>query len=87
MFFDHKLYPSMERLIRSDSTVPQLWNPITLRNPKDGDDSFSKTSVRTRPTGYKVPKGIYNLSDIAYIVARLLATSYRPISLPADFRP
>jgi hypothetical protein len=42
VFFHHKLYPSMERLINSDSTVTQLWNPIILRNPEEGDDTFSK---------------------------------------------
>jgi hypothetical protein len=28
--------------------VTQLWNPITLRNPKVGGDMFSETSVLTR---------------------------------------
>jgi hypothetical protein len=50
VFFDHKLYPSMERLSNSDSTVTQLWNPITIRNPEDGYDTFSETWVRTRAT-------------------------------------
>jgi hypothetical protein len=36
MFFDHKEYTSMERLINSDSTVTQLWGHIALRNPEDG---------------------------------------------------
>jgi hypothetical protein len=35
----------MERLSKSDSTVTQLWNPVTLRNPEDGDDTFSKMLV------------------------------------------
>jgi hypothetical protein len=60
VFFDHELYPSVERLSNSDSTVTQPWNPITLRNPEDGDDTFSETLVQTRPTWYKVPEGIYN---------------------------
>jgi hypothetical protein len=50
----------MERLINSDTTVTQLWNPITIRNPEDGDDMFSKTSVLTTATQYKVPEGTYN---------------------------
>jgi hypothetical protein len=45
VFFEHKQYPSMERMINSDSTVTLLWNPITLRNPEDGDDTFSEKSV------------------------------------------
>jgi hypothetical protein len=40
VFLDHKLYPSMERLFNSDSTVIQLWNPIILRNPEDGGEAF-----------------------------------------------
>jgi hypothetical protein len=50
----------VERLINSDSTVTQLWNPITLRNPEDGSKMFSETPVPTRPTSYEVPEGIYN---------------------------
>jgi hypothetical protein len=37
-----------------------LWNPITLRNLDDEGDIFSETSVRTRVTWYKIPKGLYN---------------------------
>jgi hypothetical protein len=48
----------MERLI-SDSTVTQLWNPIILRNPEDGGDMFSETTVRTRATRYEAPEGMY----------------------------
>jgi hypothetical protein len=58
VFFNLTQYPSMERLINSDSTVTQLWNPITLRNPEDGGDTFSETSVRTRAIRYKIPEGI-----------------------------
>jgi hypothetical protein len=61
MFFDHKLYPSMERLININSALTQLWNPINLRNPEDVDDTFSETSIRTRVTWYKVPESIYNI--------------------------
>jgi hypothetical protein len=56
MFFDPIQYPSMEKLIKSNSTVTQMWNPINLRNPEDGDDTFSGTSVTTRATRYKVPE-------------------------------
>jgi hypothetical protein len=35
----------MERLIKSDSIVMQVWNPVTLRNPENGGAVFSKTSV------------------------------------------
>jgi hypothetical protein len=38
----------------------QLWNPITLRIPEDGNDVFSEITVRTRATRYKVPEYIYN---------------------------
>jgi hypothetical protein len=47
--------------INRDFTVTQLWNPIVLRNPEDGSDMFSETSVLTGATRYKVPKGIHNL--------------------------
>jgi hypothetical protein len=48
----------MERPINSDSTVTQPWSPITRRNPEDGGDMFSETSVRTRTTRYKVAEVI-----------------------------
>jgi hypothetical protein len=54
VFFDHKEYSSMERLINSDSMATQLWNP------EDGDDTFSETLIRTRDTQYKVVEGIHN---------------------------
>jgi hypothetical protein len=41
--FNHKLHPSMERLINSDFMVTQMWNPITPRKTEDGDDIFSET--------------------------------------------
>jgi uncharacterized protein (UPF0261 family) len=31
----------------SDSTVTQLWNPVTRSDPEDRDDTFSETSVPT----------------------------------------
>jgi hypothetical protein len=52
-------------MISSDPTVTQLWSPITLRSPEDGDDTFSKTSVRTRATQYKVPEGFRRYSPQA----------------------
>jgi hypothetical protein len=61
----------VERLIDSDCTVPQLWAPITLRNPEDGGDMFSETSVRTRATRYKDPKA--SVIDIA------VKTSHRTV--------
>jgi hypothetical protein len=70
VFFDHKQYRSVERRRYNDSVVTQLWNPITLRDPADGDDTFSETSVRTTATRYKVPEGIYwsvhNLEDLLH---------------------
>jgi hypothetical protein len=54
VFFDTTLYPAMERLINSDSTVQQFWNAIDLRKREDGDDKFSETSVETRATMYEV---------------------------------
>jgi hypothetical protein len=50
----------MERLISSDYAVTDLWNPITLSNPEDGDDIFSETSVLTTATRYIVPEDTYN---------------------------
>jgi hypothetical protein len=50
----------MEGLSNSYSTVTQLWNRITLRNPEDGDDTLSETYIRTRATRDKVPEGIHN---------------------------
>jgi hypothetical protein len=58
VFFDHLQYCSMERLINSVSMVTRLWNHITLRNPEDGADVFSETSVLTRATQYKVSEDI-----------------------------
>jgi hypothetical protein len=47
------------RLINSNSMAIQLWGPATLRNPEDGGDIFSETSLLTRATRYKVPEDIY----------------------------
>jgi hypothetical protein len=61
VLLDHTRFPSTERLINSDSTVTQLWNPIIPRNNEDGGDMFSETSVRTRDTRQKAPQDVYNL--------------------------
>jgi hypothetical protein len=45
VFFDHIYYPSVVRLINSDSTVTELWNCITPKNPEDGGNMLSKMSV------------------------------------------
>jgi hypothetical protein len=50
----------VERLINSDSTITQLWSPITLRNPEDGGDTISKTLVLTTAIQYKVPEDIHH---------------------------
>jgi hypothetical protein len=50
----------INRLINSDSTVTQLWSPITLRNPKM-KVMFSEMSVLTKATRYKVPEDVYHL--------------------------
>jgi hypothetical protein len=60
VFIDPTRYPPMERVINSDSTVTQLWNPVTLRNPKDGGSMFFETSVLTGATRYKVPEDLYH---------------------------
>jgi hypothetical protein len=70
VFFGHKLYPSMERMINSDSTVAQVWNPIITKNLEDGGDTFSEASVRTRATGYKVTEGIYN-EELVFLLSIL----------------
>jgi hypothetical protein len=54
----------MERLNNCVSMVIQLWKPINLTNPEDGDDMFSETSVQTIAIWYKVPKGIFNLIGV-----------------------
>jgi hypothetical protein len=50
----------MVRPISGDSTVTQVWSPITLRKPEDGSDVYFETSLRNRPTQFKVPESIYN---------------------------
>jgi hypothetical protein len=50
----------MGRPSNSVSTVIQLWKPINLRNPEDGDDTFYETSVRSSPIWYKDPEGIFS---------------------------
>jgi hypothetical protein len=46
----------MERLVNIDSTVSQLWNPITLMDLEDGGDVFFETSVLTSATKCNVQK-------------------------------
>jgi hypothetical protein len=41
--------------------VIQLWKPINLRNPEEGNDTFSETSVRVSATWYKITEDIFNL--------------------------
>jgi hypothetical protein len=85
VFFNDKLYPSMERLSNSDSMVTQLWNTITLRNPEDGDNTFSKTSVRTRATQYKVPEDIYNPKTCLVIRDCLRLCSFYIIAVVVNY--
>jgi hypothetical protein len=42
------------------STIIQLWKPINLRTPEDGDDMFSETSVQNSATCNKVPEELFN---------------------------
>jgi hypothetical protein len=49
----------MEKLMNSDSTVMQLWNPITPRNSEDEGDMFSEMLVLTRVTWYKATEDLY----------------------------
>jgi hypothetical protein len=51
----------MDRLSNSVSTVMQLWKPINLMNPEDGDDMFSETSVRASALRFAVPVDIFTL--------------------------
>jgi hypothetical protein len=60
VFLDHTLYPSVERPINGNSTVTQVLNPINLRDPEDGHDIFSETSVLAEATQYKVAEDICN---------------------------
>jgi hypothetical protein len=43
---------------KGESMVTQLWGPIILRNPKNGGDMISETSVLTRGTLCRVLEGI-----------------------------
>jgi hypothetical protein len=60
--FDQNL--STWRLVDGNSTVTQQWNPITLRNPEDGGDTFSETSDLTTAARYEVPEVINNPIDV-----------------------
>jgi hypothetical protein len=46
----------MERLINSDTTVIQLWNHITVRNPEDGGDGSPKRRFELELHGAKCQK-------------------------------
>jgi hypothetical protein len=72
-----QLYVS-EWLSNSDSTVTQLWNLITLRDPEEVHDTISETSVGYRATQYKVPEGTYNLPT----VYRFCWTTDLPFAFP-----
>jgi hypothetical protein len=48
----------MERLMNSDSTVKQLWNPITLWNAEDVGDIFFETSALTKSYTAQCPNSI-----------------------------
>jgi hypothetical protein len=50
----------MEGLSNSVTTVIQLWEPLSLSKPEDGDDTFSETLVRAITTRYKVAEYISN---------------------------
>jgi hypothetical protein len=76
VFLDHKLYPSIEGLSISESTVTQLMTPVTLRSPVDGDDTFSETSVLSRATRYNVPEVICN--RLRVFENRVLEKSFGP---------
>jgi hypothetical protein len=57
----------MERLRNSFSTVTLVWNSVTLKNPEDGDDALSETSVSTRATRQKIPEGINKSHGIWFL--------------------
>jgi hypothetical protein len=72
-YSEHKRMPSgplyRVALVRTNvwenvsSSYPRflsLYQHITLKNPEDGEETFSETSVRCRPTLRKVPEGFYN---------------------------
>jgi hypothetical protein len=64
----------VERLINNNSMVTQLWNAITPNNPENGGNMFSKTSVPTRATWYKVLGDIYRRSGIFWEKRRLITS-------------
>jgi hypothetical protein len=47
------------RFYAEAATVTQLWKPINLRNPEDGDDTFSETSVQASATRYQAQEDIF----------------------------
>jgi hypothetical protein len=50
----------MGRLSNSISTVIQLWKLSNLRNPEDGDDTISETSVKASAARYGVQEDIFD---------------------------
>jgi hypothetical protein len=50
----------MVRLRNSVSMAMQLWKPINLRIPEDGDSTFSKTLIQNSAIQYEVPEDIFN---------------------------
>jgi hypothetical protein len=50
----------MEGLSNGICTVIQLWKPINVKNPEDGDDTCSETSDRTSAKRHKVPDGVFS---------------------------
>jgi hypothetical protein len=63
----------MEKQCNGVSMVIQLCKRISLRNPEDGDNRFSETSVRASGTRLKVPEDMFNLLFIALLPATVIA--------------
>jgi hypothetical protein len=55
----------------SVSTIIQLWKYINLRNPEDGDDTFSETLGHASATRYKVPEDIPEDSGLRILIVSL----------------
>jgi hypothetical protein len=50
----------MEKVINSDSTVTQMWRPVTPKNQDYVEDVISETSVLTIVTSYEIPADVYH---------------------------